>query len=454
MENTTRRAFARTAGWAAALSYGRIMGANDRVRMGFIGLGNRGDQVHQAFLEYGDAQTAAICDLRPDYLDFAAQRSRSTPKRYKEYKKLLEDKDIDAVMIATPDHWHALMFVDACNAGKDVYVEKPLSRTVMEGRKMVETAERTKRVVQVGTNHRSYKAYIEAAAFVRSGGIGRVTAARCFHLQNEWPNGLGNAPDEAPPDPWAWDQWLGPAPKVPYNRNRMFYNFRWFYDYSGGQVTNFGVHYIDVIRWCLGQDSPKSVVAMGGKYAGINDNREIPDTIQVMWEWGGPTLVTFEQYNANNAPASYPQAEIELRGTKGTLYFRGQGYEVVPQGLREDFTGYGEGKAYGNPLDRSMASGKPRKKAMEARSVPGPRGGEPSNTLEHVRNFLDCIKSRGKCNADILTGHLSTSSTLIGNIAHRTRSYLDWDGKTEKFTNNAAANKLLEYHYRAPYKLG
>ena len=146
MTEITRRDFARGAGLATALSYSRILGANDRVGMGYIGLGNRGDQVHDAFLEHGDCQTVAVCDLRDDYLDFAVKKSRATPKKYKEYAKLLEDKDVDAVVIATPDHWHALMFIDACNAGKDVYVEKPLSLTVVEGRKMVETAERTRRV--------------------------------------------------------------------------------------------------------------------------------------------------------------------------------------------------------------------------------------------------------------------------------------------------------------------
>src|SRR3978361_703786 len=152
MNSVTRRDFTKAAGLATALSYSRIFGANDRVRMGYVGLGNRGDQVHDGFLEHGDAQTVAICDLRDDYLDFAAKKSRGTPVRYNDYKKLLEDKNVEAVAIATPDHWHALMFIDACNAGKDVYVEKPLSLTVWEGRKMVETADRTKRVVQVGTN--------------------------------------------------------------------------------------------------------------------------------------------------------------------------------------------------------------------------------------------------------------------------------------------------------------
>ncbi len=453
MDQFTRRDFARTAGLATALSYSRILGANDRVGVGYIGLGNRGDQVHDAFLEHGDARTTAVCDLRDDYLDFAIKKSRATPTKYKDYKKLLEDKDVDAVVIATPDHWHALMFIDACNAGKDVYVEKPLSLTVVEGRKMVETADRTKRVVQVGTNRRSWKSYREAAEFVRSGGIGHVTAARCFHIKNEWPVGLGAAPDGPPPSESDWDQWLGPAPKVPYNANREFYNFRWFYNYSGGQVTNFGVHYLDVIRWFIGQDSPRAVTALGGKYAEIKDNREIPDTLQVLWQFDGPTLVVFEQYNANAAPGNAPNSEIELRGTKGTLYLNNANWDVVPEKITDRAIGYDHGNGYGNPLDRShgRAADAARRPQIEPRSVKGGAGGD---TTAHTRNFLDCIKSRGKCNADILTGHLSTSATLIANIAHKTRSLLEWDARSERFTNNAAANRWLSYQYRAPYKLG
>ena len=155
MDTLTRRHFARTAGVATALGYSRILGANDRVRVGYIGLGNRGDQVHDAFLEHGDQQTVAVCDLRDDYMDFAIKKSRATPKKYKDYRKLLEDKDVDAVVIATPDHWHALMSIDAANAGKDVYVEKPLSLTVVEGRKMVEAVRHNKRVSQVGIHRRS-----------------------------------------------------------------------------------------------------------------------------------------------------------------------------------------------------------------------------------------------------------------------------------------------------------
>jgi predicted dehydrogenase len=444
MTNLTRRNFTRATALTTALSYSRIFGANDRVRMGYIGLGNRGDQVHDAFLEHGDQQTAAVCDLRDDYMDFAIKKSRATPKKYRDYHALLDDKDVDAVVVATPDHWHALMFIDACNAGKDVYVEKPLSLTVVEGRKMVEAAERTRRVSQVGTQRRSTASLREAAELVRSGGIGHVTIARSYHIGNEWPNGIGNPPDTDPPNPREWDQWLGPAPKVPYNQNRAYYKFRWFYNYSGGQLTNFGVHNVDMIRWCLGVEYPRRVTAMGGKYA-MKDNREIPDTLEVIWEYD-KTLVTFSQYDANAARANPPGAEIELRGTKGTMYLMSGRWEVVPEQVTDlDFFAR-------TPLDRvsERAYRTSRKAAIEPKSN---RKGVES-TEAHARNFLDCVKSRAKCNADVLIGHISTATTLLGNIAHKTGSLLEWDGRAERFTNNETANRLLSYKYRAPYKLG
>jgi len=444
MTELTRRNFTKAATLATAASYSRILGANDRIRMGYIGVGNRGDQVHDAFLEFGDNETVAVCDLRDDYMDFAVKKSRAHPVKYKEYHALLDDKNVDAVAIASPDHWHALMFIDACNAGKDVYCEKPLSLTVVEGRKMVEAAERTRRVSQVGTQRRSTASLKEAAEFVRSGGIGKVTVAKSYSIQNEYPTGIGNPPDQAPPDPKEWDQWLGPAPKTPYNKNREFYKFRWFYNYSGGQLTNFGVHNMDMIRWCLGQEYPRRVTAIGGKYV-MPDNREIPDTLEVIWEYDG-TLVTFSQYNANGAAANPLRAEIELRGTKGTMYLKGAHWEVTPEQLPElEFFAR-------TPLDRvsERAYRTARKAQIGAKSI----GQGAESTPAHARNFMDCVKSRAKCNADVLIGHVSTATTLLGNIAHKTGSLLEWDGKAERFTNSEAANRLLQYKYRAPYKLG
>lgn len=438
----SRRNFSRAAVAATALSYSRIWGANERLQVGYIGVGNRGTQVHEAFLEHGDQVTVGLCDLRDEYMAFNAKISRATPKKFKDYRKLLEDRDVEAVVISTPDHWHALQFIDACNAGKDVYVEKPLSLTVVEGRKMVEAAERTRRVTQVGIQRRSSKFLQEAVDLVRSGGLGHVSIAKGWHLQNEAPNGIGNPPDEKPMNEAEWDQWLGPAPKVPYNRNRMYYRFRWFFHYSGGQVTNFGVHYMDMLRWALGKEAPRAVTAMGGKFA-VKDNREIPDTMEAMWDFDG-SMITFNQHNVNAAPGNIQGADMEIRGTRGTMYLHSSRWEVVPE-KNTDLE-----LPARTPVDRNTErSYRPSMKtAMEARQSKG-----SSDTAFHTRNFIDCVKSRAKCNCDVLEGHRSTAATLLANIALKTKSYLEWDPRTEKFTNNAAANRLLHYAYRAPYKL-
>jgi predicted dehydrogenase len=448
MSKVTRRDFARTAaaaGFTTALSYSNIVGANDRVRVGFIALGNRGDQVLDAFLAQKDCQVVAVCDIYQPYLDFASKKIEgkigASPKQIKDYRKLLELKDVDAVAINTPDHWHALQTIAACQAGKDVYVEKPLSLCVAEGRRMVEAVRKHKRVSQVGIHRRSSQFVREAAEIVRSGYLGKIMSVRAFHIQNEWPKGIGNPPNEKPPADFDWEAWLGPAPAKPYNQNRTFYRFRWFWDYSGGQLTNFGVHYIDAIHLALGQDTPQAVTAMGGKFA-IEDNREIPDTMEVIWQYPGGILVTFTQINANSHAAGLNNGEIEFRGTKGTLYLKSNGYEVAPDNIspNEFFAR--------SPLDRANDNWRKGSKPMiEAKSGKG-----DADTKHHARNFLDCVKSRKETNCDIEVGHRSTSAPLIGNIAYKMKACLEWDGKTERFTNNAAANRMLSYQYRAPYK--
>jgi predicted dehydrogenase len=446
MKRPTRRDFTNTAalaGAATALSAGRVLGANERVRLGFIGLGNRGDQVLDAFLAHRDAQVVALCDLWQPYVDFAARKAGGSPRQFRDYRRLLELRDVDAVVICTPDHWHALQTVHACQAGKDVYVEKPLSLCVAEGRRMVEAARRHNRVTQVGLHRRSSDFVREACDLVRGGGIGKVSAVRAFHIQNEWPRGIGNPPDGRPPEGFDWDAYLGPAPRRPYNVNRTFYRFRWFYDYSGGQLTNFGVHYLDAIHWALGHDAPRAVTGMGGKFA-LEDNREIPDTLEVLWHYPGDTLVTFSQFNATAAPAGLRGGEVEFRGTLGTLYLQGNGYEVVPDSLMpHEFPAR-------TPLDRSLersyrTGSRPR---IRPRSVRG-----SAETSAHARNFLDCVRSRRRCHCDVETGHRSTSAALIANVAHKTRTYLEWDARAERFTNSPGANRWLSYEYRAPYRL-
>ncbi len=446
MKACNRREFAKTLAFASAAAglSARASSANDRVRLGFIGLGNRGDQVLDAFLAQPDAQIVAVCDISQPYLDFAAKKIGTQPRQHKDYRKLIEQKDVDAVVISTPDHWHALQTIHACEAGKDVYVEKPLSLRVAEGRAMATAVRRYGRVCQVGIHRRSVDFCREAAEFVRAGGIGKVTVARAFHVQNEWPKGIGNPPDADPPADFDWDAWLGPAPKVPYNKNRTFYRFRWFYDYSGGQVTNFGVHYIDFIHWALGQTAPMRVTALGGRFAGIDDNREIPDTLEAVWHYPGDTLVTFSQFNATAAPGSLPGCEVELRGTKGTLYLFGNRFEVVADAITPN-----EFPAR-TPTDRAYER---RWRQGEQRMIENRKVTGDGDTTHHARNFLDCVKSRKPCHCDIETGYRSTSATLIANIALQRGMVLEWDADLEQFRNDSKANRLLNCDYRAPYRL-
>jgi predicted dehydrogenase len=445
----SRRRFAKTLAFTSAVSAlgsARVVGANERVRLGFIGLGNRGDQVLDAFLAHPDAEITALCDLSAPYLEFAATKVGGQPRRFSDYRALLELRDLDAVVINTPDHWHALQTIHACEAGLDVYVEKPLSLRVEEGRRMVESVRHHRRVCQVGIHRRSIPVCREAAELARSGALGKITAARSFHIQNEWPKGIDQPPDSAAPDTLDWEAWLGPAPYKPYNVNRTFYRFRWFYDYSGGQVTNFGVHYLDFIHACLGHDAPRSVTALGGRFAALEDNREIPDTLEAVWEYPGGTLVTFTQFNASAAPWSLPGCEVEIRGTQGTLYLFGNGYEIVPDSLTPNpFPAR-------TPIDRAYER-RYRQGAKPAIEPRQHRDVSTSDTRPHARNFLDCIKTRQLPTCDIEIGHRSTSATLLANIAHQTRAVLDWDPRAERFTNHEPANQLLRAQYRAPFAL-
>jgi predicted dehydrogenase len=438
----SRRSFVKTV--AAAVAGGvapSILNGKpgERLRLGFIGVGNRGDQLLDAFLKHQDMQVAAICDVYRPYLEAAARKAGGSPALFSDHRALLDSKEVDAVVIATPDHWHALMTIDACRAGKDVYIEKPLALTIAEGRKMVEAARRADRVVQVGIQRRSSEVCRRAAELVRSGGLGKVTVAKSYHVLNETPPGIGKGAPGEPPAGLDWDRWLGPAPAVPYSPTRAHYKFRWFYDYSGGQLTNFGTHYLDQIQWSLGKSAPRSVTAVGGKLA-IDDDREIPDTMEVIWMYEGGTLVTFSQYNATGAPSNAKGSEMEFRGSLGTLYLGYQGLEVVPEKVRLHPV------PARSPLDRHPPEG------TETRIQPFQLAGRLEDA-DHARDFLDCVKSRKRPACDIETGHRSTTATLLGNIALRMGRTLEWDAEAERVTNCPEANRFLVREYRAPWKI-
>ena len=422
----TRRAFGRAAAAAVtAASAARVLGAGDRIRLGFVGVGNRGRQLQQAFAKHEDAQAVAFCDVWQPYLDRAKGDNDGRGDTYVDFRRMYERKDLDAVVVATPDHWHAIQTIDACDRGLDVYVEKPLSIVVAEGRRMVEAARRNRRIVQVGLHRRSSRLYAGLAEMVQGGGIGKVTVARAYRLSNMFPGGIGKATDGPPPDGLNWDLWLGPRPMRPWRDTMCPYKFRWWHLYSS-QMGNWGVHYLDAIRWVTGETAPASVSAHGGRFA-VDDDRTIPDTLETVFEFASGRLAIFGQYEASGVKA-LASGEIELRGTQGAVYVDHRGYEVVPE-------------RGGQFQDRA-----PR---LEGKTV---KAADGDLTVQHARDFLDCVRSRRRPSADVEDGHRSTTMALLANIALATGLRLEWDARTET-TNHAEANRLLAYEYRKPWVL-
>jgi predicted dehydrogenase len=346
---------------------------------------------------------------------------------------MLDRKDIDVVFVSTPDHWHALNAVMACQAGKDVYVEKPISITIDEGRKMVEAARRHNRVVQVGTQQRSGKHFQKAVEIVRSGKLGKISFVRTWNFGNQHPNGIGNPADSEPPKNLDWDMWLGPAPKVPFNANRFgvspdrFSSFRWFWDYAGGMVTDWSVHLLDIVQWAMNVDYPSDVSATGGKFY-LQDNRETPDTIVVTWNYPG-FVCTYENRECNGNALNGKGYGITFHGTEGTLFVDRSGFELFPETRRES-------------RDKVVNRTEPMK-------------GENSNSQheDHVRNFLECVKSRNKPICDIEIGHRTTSTALLANIAYRTGRRIVWDGTNERIVGDREASRFLSKAYRKPWSL-
>ncbi len=423
MEISRRELAAGLAG--AIIAPGRVLGANERIRMAFAGISNRGSQLLEAALPNKDIEIVAICDVWDAALDKWSSRLGAGAKRYKDYRQILERTDVDAMVFATPDHWHALQTIQSCDAGKDVYVEKPLSYTIKEGRKMVEAARRNNRIVQVGLMRRSSRLYTGIVKRMEGDAIGKVTVARAYRISNMAPAGIGNTPDSDPPPGLDWDMWLGPRPARRFNSCIAPYRFRWWKSYSS-QLANWGVHYFDAMRWILGEESPVSISAHGGKYA-VEDSRDIPDTLEVIYEFASGRLMTFGQYEASGYKAL--EREIELRGTNGYLQADDRGYEIIPE--------------TGGQFQSRDPRMKPEKVTPEKEDL----------DRQHMRNFLDCVKSRAKPNCDVEEGHRSTVFAHLGNIALATRQRIEWDPKTETIASPRSANSLLQYAYRSPWKL-
>jgi predicted dehydrogenase len=375
--------------------------------------------VHDAFLEHGDQVTAAVCDLRDDYMDFAIKKSRATPVKYDDYRKVLDDKSIDAVVIATPDHWHALPAVMACQAGKDVFVEKPMAYSIGEGRAMINAATRFKRITQLGNHiHNDLPNYRRAVEIVRSGMLGKIDRVYCGMA-----GGGINLPASttgAPPATLDYDFWLGPAPSRPYDSNRVHRSYRYFWDYSGGVFIDFWCHYADLAYWALDLKAPIAVSAAGGRWT-AKDNAETPDTLEVLYEY--PNLVlTWTLHPRGRSGYDHMGSSVIFEGSDATLVANYSRHELWVKGKQQaEFT-------------------------PPPQSIP--------NSPGHIREFLDSIKSRQTTTCNLEYGHRLTKGGLLGNIAFRTGERIKWDDAAERITNDKRADQMVTRKYRKPWKLG
>ncbi len=440
--SATRRGFLQkgVATAVAAASYSRILGANERIGLGLIGYGLIGAFHTNTFKKHADAQWLAVSDVYKPRVEAGKADMGPQARGYADFRQLLEQKDIDAVVVATPDHWHALQTIMACEAGKDVYVEKPMTLFVREGRWMTTAARRFKRVVQVGTQGRSGPHVPEVRQRVESGEIGKIHAVRIGTFRNIMP-GFGAPPDGTPPADLDYEMWLGPAPKRPYNPHRALYHFRWFWDYSGGQMTNLGAHDLDFVHNLLRLKAPERVYCTGGRYALTNDNGETPDTQDAILSYPGLTVtLTIREASAGRRHGG----GTEFFGTKGTMTVGRGGYEVFPdKKIAPESAIPPWSKPPGHPLPADLTP----VPWTEARKVGS--SAEPMDL--HSRNFLDCVKSRKTPAADVEWGHEISTACHLANMSMRLGRQLQWDAAKEDVIGDPEASKWLEKPYRKPW---
>jgi predicted dehydrogenase len=428
---------------APGLAAGAVEGANDRVRMGVIGCGGRGRYVARE-LEKAGARIVAVCDLYDLQMRRAKQEFEGDCREFLDFRELLDQRDIDAVLIATPDHWHAIPTVLACQAGKDVYVEKPLGHNIREGQAVLRAAREHGRIVQTGTQHRSAPHFEEARRIIQSGDLGKVHLVRVWNFMNLARR--DRSPNQGPkPDGVDWDFYLGPAPWVPFDWRRFLGTYRWFFDYAGGLITDYGTHRIDTVHQIMGVEAPRSVAAAGQRFA-LGLGGDVPDVLQVTYEYPGFVL-------------SYESCALNAHGlggrTPGRDYYRAQGAEDRPHGmafygtggtLLADRIGFEIHPELFPPPDRQPGQGR-APQAMRSE-----RTGRDATDL-HTRNFIECVRSRRQPAADVDLGHRAASACHLGNIAYRTGHKLRWDAVQELIVNDPAASELLGRQARKPWDM-
>ena len=451
-----RRQLLKNTGLAAAVAQtagsnqGARAAASDRIGVGLIGCGNQGTWDQRSFMEQPDVEFVAFSDVYEPNLLRNQKMAGGKAKMYRDYRQLLEDKNVQAVLIATPEHWHAMMTIDACNAGKDVYVEKPASHNIRDGRLAVEAARRNNRVVQVGSQQRSGTHFQRAVKYVHDGRLGVIRYVICWFHAGSRPETRTAANPSGPATPPAdlnFDLWLGPAPQRPVaqiwpgGRNR-------YWDYYGGSMTEWGAHLVDVARWGMKAQGPRSVMALGAQYA--RPDSEIPDTLQALFEFDGwlfqYSVLSHNSFGPNGDPGANRQGSygIQFHGSKGTLFVDRAGFRLTPQYVRVEEPNHAARPAVWSQDERQLGYFYTTETLPES-------GDSSLQHQAHSRNFLDCVKSRQRPNADIEEGHYSNTICRLGNIAYRLGRKVQWDNAKEQAIGDPEVNKLAIGEYRAPW---
>ena len=430
---TNRRSFIRTAGLVAAgaatlpleliAQQKARIGANGKINVGVIGVNGMGWSDTRSMMKMPEVNIAALCDVDENVLNwrkYELAKAGMPVATYSDYRKLLDNKDIDVVIIGTPDHWHCLQMVDACSAGKDVYVEKPVGNSIQECNIMVAAQQRYNRAVQCGQWQRSVPHFVDALNFIRSGKLGKIRTVKAWAYQG-WMTNIEVKPDKPVPAGVNYDLWLGPAAKRPFNENRFHFNFRWFWDYAGGLMTDWGVHLIDYALLGMNASTPKSVMAIGGKFAYPDGAHETPDTLTTVYEFDGYSMIWEQAQSISNGNYGRDHG-ISFIGNNGTLVLSRGGWEVIPDEKRMEAV----------PLQSTKESG-----------------------LDlHTRNFIAAVKSRNMqdLTCPIQAGAHVAKVCQMGNISYKTGSRLYWDDAKGLFREKEA-NTLINASYKNGYAL-
>ncbi len=451
----TRRHFVGTATALTAASYQRVVGANNRIGLGFVGFGLIGKQHVANFRKMDNVDVVGVCDVYKPRLDEAQTYTGGKAQGYSDFRRMYDNKDIQGVVIATPDHWHALLTIMACAAGKDVYVEKPMTLVIDEGKWMIQAARKYNRIVTVGVQRRQGKGVFEAKKVVQSGLLGKIHSVRIQSHRNVWP-GFGVTPIEDPPDGMDYDMWLGPAQAKPYRNHRAIYHFRWMRDYSGGQMTNLGAHTIDQVLWIMNATGPTLAMCAGGRYV-MEDDGDTPDVQDAVWEFSGPNnkwTLTMSIREANAGAGLSGARGATYHGTKGTMVQAGS-YEVFSEMKGDPVNDIPRfmGHPAGGPVYTDTKP-VPWIQAQKGGVASDPRygtGGEDT-LMMNQRDWLNSMRTRRRPLCDVADGHQIAIVCNLANMSMDLGRAIRWDPDREVCIGDPEAQALCRKPYREPWE--